>query len=106
MEAVAQKCSGKKVFLKILQNSQENTYVEVSLLNKVAGLMPATLLKKRFMPRIFPVNFEKICRTSFIYIYRTPPVATSEIAIHMQKAHLRLTISIKKGYNHGLKYSN
>ena len=86
MEAVAQKCSGKKVFLKFLQNSQENTYVEVSLLNKVAGLMPATLLKKRFMPRIFPVNFEKICRTSFIYIYIE----------HLQWLLLKLQFTCKK----------
>ena len=37
-EAAIQRCSRKKVFLKILQNPQENTYVRVSFLNKVAGL--------------------------------------------------------------------
>ena len=37
-EAAIQRCSEKKVFLKISQNSQENTYVRVSFLNKVAGL--------------------------------------------------------------------
>ena len=34
-KAVTQKCSVKKVFLEILQNSQENTYVRVSLLVKM-----------------------------------------------------------------------
>ena len=36
-QAVLQRCSREKVFLSILQNSQENTMSE-SLLNKVAGL--------------------------------------------------------------------
>ena len=34
-------------------------------LNKVAGLRPATLLKKRLWPRCFPVNFTKFLRTPF-----------------------------------------
>ena len=33
--------------------------------NKVAGLKPATLLKKRFWRRCFPVNFAKFLRTPF-----------------------------------------
>ena len=31
--------------------------------NKVTGLRPATLLKKRLWHRCFPVNFEKFLRT-------------------------------------------
>ena len=42
-EAVARRCS--VISIEISQNSQENTYVRVSF-NKVAGLTPATLLKK------------------------------------------------------------
>ena len=34
--------------------------------NKVAGLRPATLLKKRLWHRCFPVNFTKFLRTPFI----------------------------------------
>ena len=33
--------------------------------NKVAGLKPATLLKKRLLHRAFPVNFAKFLRTPF-----------------------------------------
>ena len=33
--------------------------------NKVAGLRPATLLKKRLWHRCFPVNFVKLLRTLF-----------------------------------------
>ena len=45
-EAVAWRCSIKKVLLEISQNSQENTCASV-FFNKVEGLRPATLLKKR-----------------------------------------------------------
>ena len=54
-EAFVQRCSVKKVFLEISQNSQENT----------SGLGPATLLKKRLWHRCFPVNFVKFLRTPF-----------------------------------------
>ena len=36
------------------------------LLNKVAGLRPATLLKKRFWHRCFPVNFVKFPKRLFL----------------------------------------
>ena len=52
-EAVVQRCSVKKVFLEISQNSQENTCA-------------CTLLKKRLWHRCFPVNFAKFLRTPFI----------------------------------------
>ena len=53
-EAVTQRCSVKKVFLEISQNSQENW-----------GLKPATLLKKRLWHRRFAVNCAKFLRTPF-----------------------------------------
>ena len=55
------------MFLKISQNSQENTSARVSFLIKLqaSGLGPATLLKKRLSYRRFPVNFEKFPRTPF-----------------------------------------
>ena len=43
--------------------------------NKVAGLRPGTLLKKKFWHRCFPVTFAKFLRTPF---YRTFPVAASD----------------------------
>ena len=64
-EAVVRRCSVKKVFLQVSQNSQENTCARVSF-NKVAGLSPATLLKKRLWHRCFPVDFVKFLRTPFI----------------------------------------
>ena len=43
LEAVAQRCSVKKVFLEISQNSQENTCARVSFLIKLQA-WPATFL--------------------------------------------------------------
>ena len=45
-EAVVQRCSVKKVFLELTQNSQENTCVRVSFLIKLQASESA-LLKKR-----------------------------------------------------------
>ena len=54
----------KKVFLEILQNSQENACAWDSFLIKLQA-RPATLLKKRLWHRCFPINFVKFPRTSF-----------------------------------------
>ena len=60
-EVVVRRCSAKKAFLKIFQNSKENTCARVSFL--------ITLLKKRLRYRCFPVNFAKISRTTFFIEY-------------------------------------
>ena len=69
-EEVVMRYSVKKVFVKISQNSQENTCVKVSFLtyqsfffNKVTSPRLATLFKKRIWHRCFPVNFAKFLRT-------------------------------------------
>ena len=68
--------SAKKVVVKIPQNSQENTYVGVSLLIEVAGLKHLTLSKKRPRHGCFPVNFKKLLTAPLFY--ETPLVATSD----------------------------
>ena len=60
-EEVAQRCSSKKVFVEISQNSQENTCARFSF-----TLRRATLLKKRLWHRCFPMNFAKFLRTPFL----------------------------------------
>ena len=55
-EADAQRCSVKKVLLKILQKSQENTCAIVSILTK------------KLWHRCFSVNFEKLLTTPFLQI--------------------------------------
>ena len=58
-EAVARRCSAKKLFLKILQNSQENTCVGVSFSIK---------LKASGNSVFFSVNFAKMLRAHFYLI--------------------------------------
>ena len=67
-EAVVWRCSVKKVFLAISQNSQENACARVSFIMKsqALGLRPATLLIKRLWHRWFPVNFAIFLRTPFL----------------------------------------
>ena len=59
------------VFLKILQNLQENTCARVSFFNKVAGPRPATLSKKKSGTDVSKCyEFSEISKnTNF---YRTP----------------------------------
>ena len=64
-EAVVQRYSVKKVFSEIWQDSQESISARVSFLNKVAGLMPPTLLRKRLWYRCFPVNFVNFLKHLF-----------------------------------------
>ena len=65
IEAVIRGVLLKKVFLEISQNSQENSCARV-FFNKVAGLRPATLFKKRLCHRCFLVNFAKFLKTPFL----------------------------------------
>ena len=58
-KAVARTCSVKKVFLKISQNSQENTCA--SLFFNLSFF----ILKKRLQRSCFPVNFAKFLKTPF-----------------------------------------
>ena len=56
--------------------------------NKVAGLRPATLLKKRLWHRCFPVIFMEFVRTHFFQ--RTPVSEHLLLNIHGQRALLSL----------------
>ena len=53
------------MFLKTLHESQENTCERVSFLIKVAGLNPATLLKKKTVPQVFSYEFYKVFKNTF-----------------------------------------
>ena len=77
IEAVARRCSVKKVFLKVTQNSKENTCARVFFFDKVASLRPATLLKTETLAQVFSCEFCQISKNTFSY--RTPPMAASEI---------------------------
>ena len=57
------RCSVKKMFLEILQNSQENICARVSFLIK---LQACNFIKKQALVQVFPVNFAKFLRTPFL----------------------------------------
>ena len=56
----------KKGVLENFTKFTEKHLCQSLLFNKVAGLRPATLLKKRLWHRCFPVNSVKFLRTPFL----------------------------------------
>ena len=64
-EKVPGGCSLKKVFIKILQNLQENTSAGSSFLIKLQPVL-VTLLKKRVRHKCFLMNFAKLLGTVFL----------------------------------------
>ena len=65
-EAVVQRCSVKKLFLKISYNSQKAPMLEC-LFNKVEGLRPISLLKRDSITSVSSVNFARFFRTPILY---------------------------------------
>ena len=59
-------CSAKKGDLKNFAIFTGKHLCRSFFFNKVAGLRPASLLKKRLRHRCFPVNFGKFLRTPFL----------------------------------------
>ena len=72
-EAVVMRCSVKKVFLEISQNSQENACARASFLIK---LQAWAFIKIETLALVFSCEFCEISKITFSY--RTPPVAASE----------------------------
>ena len=64
VKAAGQRCSVKKVFLEISQNSQKNNCARVSFLIKLQA-EAWNFIKKRLAHRCFPVNFAKFLTTPF-----------------------------------------
>ena len=75
IEAVVRKCSVRKVFLQILQISQENTCARVSFLIKLQA-KACNFIKKETLAQVFSCEFCEISKNTFNY--RTPLVAASE----------------------------
>ena len=64
-----QSCSVKKSVLRNFKKFTGKHLCQSLFFNNVAGLRPATLLKKRLWHRCFPVNFVKFLRTPFLTEY-------------------------------------
>ena len=61
-----QRCSVKRGVLKSFTKFKGKHLCQGLYFNKVAGLRPATLLKKRLWHRCFPVNFVKVQEHLFV----------------------------------------
>ena len=65
IEAVVQRCSVKKRFLEISQNSQENTCTRISFIMKLQA-WACHVIKKGLWHKCFSVNFANFLRTPFV----------------------------------------
>ena len=63
-EAVAQRCSVKKAFLKISQNSKKNTCARVSFLMKFLTEV-CNFIKKETLAQVFSCEFFEISKNTF-----------------------------------------
>ena len=64
-ENVARKCSVKKMFLEIPQNSQENTCARVSFLIKLQA-EACNFIKKEALTQVFSCEFYENFRNTFL----------------------------------------
>ena len=76
-EAVVRMCSVKKLFLEILQNSQENTCDRVSYLINLQA-KACNFIIKETLAQVLCCEFCEISKNTFFY--RTPPVAASLVS--------------------------
>ena len=74
LEAVIQRCSVNKVFLKVLQNSQANTCTRVSLLTKLRP-QACEYVKKETLAQVFSCEIFVVYKSTFFH--RTPLAAAS-----------------------------
>ena len=73
-EAVVRRCSVKKLFLEISQNSQESTLARDTFLMKLQKA--CNFINKESLAQVFSCEFCEISKNTFFY--RTPPVAASD----------------------------
>ena len=71
----------KKDVLRIFAKFTGKQLCQILIFSKVAGLRPATLLKRKLWHRCFPVTFAKFPRTPFLW-------NTSGRLLVFQKPHL------------------
>ena len=59
-ETATWRCSVKKLFLKILKNSQRNTKFQGVFFDILTSFQPANLLKSRVQRMYFPINLRSV----------------------------------------------
>ena len=75
-----QRCTVKKVLLKISQNSQENTCARVSFLIKLQA-EACNFIKKETLAQVFSCEFCEIFKNTF---FRRTPLVAASVTINMK----------------------
>ena len=96
-ETVGRSCSIKMVFLKISQNSQENTCTRVYFLISLLALRV-----QRLWHRCFPVTFPKILKTSFFVEHIRWLLLVFQIHIDL----MMLFLLVSSNLNDSFKWEN
>ena len=97
-ETASQRCSMKKEFLKVLQNSQENTWTGVSFLIKFQA-ETYNFIKKKILVQVFSCEFCEICKTT-VFPSRTPPwlFLTTDISeSNSEQLFMKMKLKLKMG---------
>ena len=88
------RCSVRKGVFRNFAKLTGNHLCQSLVFNKVAGLKPATLLKKGLWHRCFPVNFAKLLRTPFFAKhFQANASIICEVYLGTQKSKNRLRTS-------------
>ena len=104
----------EKGFLKYFAKFAGKHLCQSLFFNKVAGLRPAALLKKRLLHRCFPVNFGKFLRAPFLQ-NTSGRLLLHRSVIHVEgssqgkniktKTNYVVLIDIEKGGRYGVFYT-
>ena len=82
----------KEGVLRNVENFTRKHLNQSLFLNKVAGLSPATLSKKRLWHRCFPVNFAKFLRTPFLTEHPRWLLLTVAVSVSVSTLYFLLDI--------------
>ena len=91
-----QRCSVRGGILRNFAKFTRKHLCQGLFFNKVAGLRPATLLKKRLWHRCFPVNFVNLLRTTFLQNTSGGLLLNVKLLYENYTQPLRKNISIKQ----------
>ena len=89
-----QRCSIRNVVLGNFTKFTVKHLCQSLFFKKVAGLRPATLLKKRLWHRCFPVDFVKFPRTSFFteHLWTTASMFSLDKLLHLELRTCHLSV--------------
>ena len=91
-----QRCSVRRCILRNFAKFARKHLCQGLFFNKVEGLRPVTLLKKRLWHRCFPVNFVNLLRTTFLQNTSGGLLLNVKLLYENDTQPLRKNISIKQ----------